>query len=159
MVVLTKDGHHGELHQSIASTELYQQLEAMKVRFVGIYDVKSAKLVEHYECDNIFQREPLVDEADFEDFLRAMDQIMKPGIDFLWVFAGREAGNPACVMKLLTAKGLSFKPFYLNYDAKLMERYYWKRCRGLANSKSVEKLFLCWKGRLPPNMPKSEVLR
>ena len=42
-----------------------------------------------------------------------MDQIMKPGIDLLWVFAGRELGNDARMLKLLTAKGLSVKPFLL----------------------------------------------
>ena len=149
MVILTKDGKHGELASSISGTELYRNLESHEARFVGIYDVKCARLAEVYESQNVFKREPLIDKADFEEFLTAMGQIVKQGVDFLWVLAGREYGGAATVMECLHDKGFKYNFFYLNYDTKLMERHYWKRCRGLANSRSVEQLFLCWLG--PPS--------
>ena len=42
------------------------------------------------------------------------------------------------------------------YNTKQMEQYgYWKRKRGLANSKSVETAFFCYFAKPPKNMPKT----
>eukprot|EP00974_Lingulodinium_polyedra_P068158 6599073-Lingulodinium_polyedra.AAC.1 len=34
-----------------------------------------------------------------------------------------------------------------------MQKRYWRRQRGVANSHTVEKLFLCWLGPLPNKLP------
>ena len=48
--------------------------------------------------------------------------------------------------------------FYLLYNTKQMHHYgYWKRQRGLSNSKSLEQALYVYKGRVPKNMPKQRM--
>jgi hypothetical protein len=48
--------------------------------------------------------------------------------------------------------------FYLCYNTKQMQQYgYWKRQRGLANSKSLEIALYGYKGKVPKNMPKNRM--
>ena len=72
------------------------------------------------------------------------DGIMKDGEDFTWICCGRRDSN---------VDKIKSKCFHLVYDGRLLSKWYWRRMRGLANSKSVEKLILCWKGRLPEGLP------
>ena len=51
---------------------------------------------------------------------------------------------------------LRSESFYLCYNTKQMQQYgYWKRQRGLANSKSLEQALYIFKGRTPKIMPKA----
>jgi len=111
---------------------------------------------------NIFagltHREPLLDEADFERFLAAVEPLMKPARDVLWVLAGRTESNVPKVRKLLATRKLHSEVFYLCYNTKQMAAYgFWKRQRGLANSKSLEPAFYVYKGKLPKKMPKNRM--
>ena len=45
------------------------------------------------------------------------------------------------------------KEYYLCYDWKAMAKHYWLRCRGLANSGTLEKMYLCWRGQCPHGVP------
>ena len=48
--------------------------------------------------------------------------------------------------------------FYLVYNFDLMEQHgYWKRRRGLANSKGLEQALVVYKGGLPKTMPKTRM--
>ena len=72
---------------------------------------------------------------------------MKPGMDICWLFSGRLETSEKTIKDMLKKKCWKYKQFWLVVDHKAMQRYYWRRLRGLANSRTVEKLFLCW---LPP---------
>ncbi len=43
-------------------------------------------------------------------------------------------------------------------DYKGMQKHYWRRQRGLANSRSVERLYFCWRERLPKKHAFREVV-
>lgn len=153
LVCLTKDGQHDELVKSVASTDLYQQLSSENARFVGVYEVENARLCTTYEKEGIFQREPPIDLEDFSNFSEVMDKLMKPDCDLYLIFCGAHESSYESVMEVVGKKGWKSKMFYLNYDVKAMEEYYWKRRRGLANSNSLKRLVVCWKGKQPTNMP------
>eukprot|EP00959_Pyramimonas_sp_CCMP1952_P160461 3356077-Pyramimonas_sp.AAC.1 len=63
---------------------------------------------------------------------------MKRNQDICWVFGGRVDTNEAKIKKVFKEKGWKVKEFILVYESRLMERYYWKVCRGVANSKTTE---------------------
>ena len=153
LVCLTKDGQHAELTRLVASTDLYQQLASEAARFQGIYDVKNARISEIYEGNSIFQKQPPLDVEDFETFSEVMHNLMKDGCDVYWILCGRYEVSYTAIMEFIKKKGWNWKMWYLNYDVKAMAKYYWKRCRGLANSNSLEKIILCWKGKLPAKVP------
>ncbi|CAK0858880.1 unnamed protein product, partial [Prorocentrum cordatum] len=153
MVILTSDGRHDELCASVVSTELHANLESGDGRFVAVYDPKNAKLCNIFEGECLTQREPPVDEGDFKRFCDVTDNVMKRNQDICWVFGGRVDTNEAKIKKVFKEKGWKVKEFILVYESRLMERYYWTVCRGVANSKTTEKLFLCWKGKMPPKIP------
>ena len=49
---------------------------------------------------------------------------------------------------------MSVETFYFCYNTKQMQMYgYWKRQRGIANSKSIEQVLLAYKGTMPKDMP------
>ena len=57
---------------------------------------------------------------------------------------------------LLRKNGFKFQYFHLVYDLKKMERYgYFQTQRGIANSRSHELMFLCYKARIPKQLAKS----
>ena len=83
LVVLTKDGGHPELHASVTSTELYQNLSSTGCRFMGVYDPKNARLCDVFTGEGWAQREPTLDEPDLQMCVDTMSNIMKPGGGFL----------------------------------------------------------------------------
>mgnify|MGYP000273262063 CR=1 FL=1 len=53
---------------------------------------------------------------------------------------------------------MTVEAFYLCYNTKQMHQYgYWKRQRGIANSKSIELCLLAYKGSVPKTMPKNRM--
>ena len=153
LVVLTKDGGHPELHASVTSTELYQNLLSTGCRFMGLYDPKNARLCDVFHGEGWAQREPSLDKTDLQLFVDTMSNIMKPGIDFCWLFSGRLEQREKESKDMITKKHWKYKQFTTVMDYKAMQRHYWRRQRGLANSRTVEKLFLCWLPPLPRQMP------
>ena len=154
-VILTNDGTHDELHNAVTGNRLYQNLGPSGARFMGFYDVKNAHLVEVYEGEALTQREPLLDEDKFKIFLNIMHGLMKEGEDVCWILCGRAEQNYEKITKELRVQaGLRFKVFVLIYDTRLLSKWYWKRMRGLANSRNIEKAIFVWKGKLPKGLPK-----
>ena len=103
-------------------------------------------------------REPLVDEVDFERFVRAIEGLMQAGRDVLWVLAGRTDSSIPQIKGLLAKFKSNIGVFYLCYNAKQMQQCgCWQRQRGMANSKSVEQAFYCYKGKTPKLMPKNRL--
>ena len=68
--------------------------------------------------------------------------------------ARRPHGYTREKIKLLLRKnGFKFQYFHLVYDLKKMERHgFFRAQRGIANSRSHELLFLCYKGRIPKQL-------
>ena len=62
------------------------------------------------------------------------------------------------IRKLLQEAKLNSEMFFFCYNTKQMKQYgHFKRERGLANSKSIEPVFLCWKGLVPRCVAKHRV--
>lgn len=100
-------------------------------------------------------REPLVNEVQFERFVKTSTQLMSPGRDIMWVLCGRAESNVGKIKKILTAHNLKWRTFFFVYNAKQMQQYgYWKRLRGIANSKTWETVFMVFAGKMPKNFPK-----
>lgn len=150
VVFLTKDrrDEHLGFMRSLMSTEHPRQ------RFVGIYDVKNATLADVYEGQTVFQREPFLDQTDFTAFTAAWGNLAKPSVDLYWIACGRHQSSLDFAKQHIGKQGWQFRTFFLNYDFKTMERQYWKKCRGIANSHSLEPLLVCWKGKQPAGMVK-----
>ena len=153
VVVLTLDGRHEELQNSVTSTEMYTNLSQSGCRFMGFYDVKNAKLCELYEGELLIQREPMLDVGHFQQFLDAMSAIMKDGQDVCWILAGRLGENEKAIKTELHQQSWKFKTLIFVYDCKLLEKFYWRKCRGFANGSTHEKAFFCWKGSIPKGLP------
>ena len=101
-------------------------------------------------------REPLLDEVDFLRFITTVDPLMKAGRDVMWVLVGRTESSLPKVKKVLAKFKMTVEAFYLCYNTKQMHQYgYWKRQRGIANSKSIEQALLVYKGLVPNTMPKN----
>ena len=75
-----------------STRRLYQNLTDA-APCMGFYDVKNAKLCNIYEGENLMHREPLFDEDDFERCLNAVDPLLHPGRDVVWVLCGRTESN------------------------------------------------------------------
>ena len=100
-------------------------------------------------------REPLVDETDFERFVATVAQLLQPSRDVMWVLCGRTDSNVPKLKKILAKFLLRFEVFHFCYNTKQMQTYgYWKRQRGIANSKSLEPVLCVFRGKMPKNMPK-----
>ena len=82
-------------------------------------------------------------------------QLSTAGRDLLVVLGGRNISNEVAIRNRLRLVGWTYKVFYLHYDSKALEKYYWLRCRGLANSGTVENMFLCWRTSIPPGIPQT----
>ena len=50
--------------------------------------------------------------------------------------------------------GWKDKAVHLIYDFNNISKFYVKKMRGMANSKTYEKAIFCWKGRFPNGLPK-----
>ena len=153
-VILTNDGNHDELGNALTSSRMYQNLASLGARFMGFYDIKNAGLCNIFEGEALTQREPLLDETKFKGFVTLMNSVMKDNSDLCWVMLGKAEQNFDKVMKEIRQVGWKTKVFTLIYDTRLLQKWYWTRMRGIANSKNLEKLVLCWKGKVPPGLPK-----
>ena len=89
--------------------------------------------------------------------MELVDGIMKPQEDSCWIMCGRNLLNAEKIRALIAKQHWKCKCFHFVYDAKLLQKWYWKKMRGIANSKSWETVFLCWKGKLPKGMPRSRL--
>ena len=97
----------------------------------------------------------MLDEEDVKKFMSTYDGLMQPGRDISWILPGRNRRNAVKLEKLLSEHRRKFEIFYLLYNQKLMATYgFWKRKKGLANSRTVERAYLCYKGRIPKDLPK-----
>ena len=92
MVILTQDGTHTEMTAQLSSTRLYQNLTE-SVKFMAFYDVKNAKLMDRRPSETVVQREPMVDMDKFTAFCRVTNGVLKNGIDFVWILAGKSEVN------------------------------------------------------------------
>ena len=153
MVVLTQDGSHQEMSAQLSSTRLYQNLTE-SVRFMAFYDVKNAKLMERRPGETVVQREPLVDMGKFAAFCDVVNNVLKPGQDFVWILAGKSDANVDRIRKKVLECGWKEKAVHLVYDWKAYQKWYVKKMRGMANSRTYEKAFICWKGKFPSGLPK-----
>jgi hypothetical protein len=100
----------------------------------------------------------LLDEVDFERFVATVEPLLQAGRDVLWVLAGRTESNLPKLKKILAKHRMHIEVFYLCYNTKQMQSYgYWKRQRGIANSKSLEQALYVYKGKVPKNMPKNRM--
>jgi len=103
-------------------------------------------------------REPILDEPDFTRFVTTVEPLLRPSRDVLWVVVGRTESNLPKIRKILAAAKLTFETFYLCYNTKQMQSFgYWRRQRGLANSKSLEIALYCYKQLVPKKRPKSRM--
>ena len=88
-------------------------------------------------------------------FVKLVGPLMKSGRDSMWVLPGRTPTNLTKIRQILKELGLHYAEYSLWYNTKQMGQYgYWKRKRGLANSKSVETAFSCYFSKPPKTMPK-----
>ena len=153
MVHLTQDGTHQEVTARMSSTRLYQNLTE-SVKFMAFYDVKNARLMERTPTETVVQREPLVDMAKFTAFCEVANGVLKNGSDFVWILAGKSEANVLKIRKKVAELGWRDKAVHLVYDWKNFQKWYVKRMRGMANSRTYEKAILCWKGKFPSGLPK-----
>ena len=155
MVAILAEGSHVEINANLTQTRLYQNLTD-KVRCMGFYDVKNAKLCNVYHGEGLTHREPVVDEADFARFVATIEPLLQPNRDVLWVMAGRTESNLPKIRKVLAKHKMHAEVFYLCYNAKQMQQFgYWRRQRGVARSKSIEQALFVYKGKMPRNLPKT----
>ena len=153
LVTFTSGGTSIEIKNTVTASRLYQNMSS-KVPWMGYYDVKNAKLCKQYENENSWHREPLLDEADLERFIGAVEPLMEPGRDCVWLSCGRVDSNLPKARKILSKVGLKVTPFQLNYSRSQMENYgHTSRKRGLANCRSKEPIWLIFKGKRPKEMP------
>ena len=153
-VILTQDGTHQELSARLSSTRLYQNLTESSVRFMAFYDVKNAMLMERRSTETVVQREPIVDMVKFTAFCEVANGILKHGTDFVWILAGKSDANVDKIRKKVAELGWKDKAVHLVYDWKKSQKWYVKKMRGMANSRTYEKAILCWKGKFPSGLPR-----
>ena len=81
---------------------------------------------------------------------------MLPGRDVLWVLGGRTDTNRMKLKRILTRNGLTFQVFHICYNTKQMMQYgHFQRQGGIANSRSHELMYCCYKGRAPKQLAKA----
>ena len=108
-----------------------------------------------FEGQGLTHREPVLDESDFDRYLQSLEPLMVPGRDILWVLGGRTETNRQKLKRILSKQNLRMQVFHLCYNTKQMMQYgHFQRQGGIANSRSHELLFLCYKGRLPKDLAK-----
>ena len=155
MVSLTQDGTHQEVTARLSSTRLYQNLTE-SVKLMAFYDVKNARLMERRAGETVVQREPLLDMERFTAFCEVANGLLKHGSDLVWILAGRSDTNVDRIRKKVAEFGWKDKAVHLFYDWKIMQKWYVKKMRGMANSKTYEKAIICWKGKFPGRPAKCE---
>ena len=141
----------------MTKTRLYQNL-AEAAAVMGVYDVKNARLCNIYEGTGLTHVEPALDEADFERYVKACWPLLEIGRDVMWVLGGRTDSNRVKIKRILAKNFFLFQVFHLCYNTKQMMQYgHFKRQRGVANSRSYEMLYMCYKGRLPKQLVKTRM--
>ena len=101
-------------------------------------------------------REPLVDETHVECFVQTVLPLLKPSRDIVWILCGRTKSNVPKLEKILDKYQMRHEEFSLCYNTKQMAQYgYFKRQRGIANSKNLEVVLCAFLGKMPKNMPKN----
>ena len=155
MVSLTQDGNHGELTNQLASCRLYQNL-SQDAKFIAFYDVKNARLTDRKAGqEHTIVRGPLIDMIKFAAFCAIVHSLLKAGQgDVVWILAGKTDSNMQKIRKQITELGWKFKAIHLIYDWRNQQKWYFKKMRGMANSKTYEKALLCWKGKFPTGLPR-----
>ena len=154
MVIVIAEGTDVEIHKSITQTRMYQNLTD-HATLMGFYDVKNARLCNVFEGQPLTHREPALDEADLERYLKSLAPLMVGGRDVLWVLTGRTEANVPKIKRLLGKQNFVFQQYHLCYNIKQMQQYgHFKRQRGFANSRSHEVMLIAYKGRLPKNLPR-----
>ena len=121
---------------------------------MAFYDVKNAMLMERRSTETVVQREPIVDMVKFTAFCEVANGILKHGTDFVWILAGKSDANVDKIRKKMAELGWREKAVHLVYDWKKSQKWYVKKMRGMANSKTYEKAILCWKGKFPSGLPR-----
>ena len=117
---MTLDGNHEELQNDVVSSEFYQNVQDKSSgRFMGLYDVKNARLCERYEGEPLTKREPQIDETHFKLFTKMVDGIMTANNDVCWVLAGKGGANDEILRKEIAAKGWQSKKCMLIWDGEL----------------------------------------
>ncbi len=125
---------------------------------MGFYDVKHAKLCAVFAGEGLTHREPAVDELDFERYVKSLSPLMLPERDVLWVLGGRTDTHDRRIKRILARNFISAKAFHLSYNTKQMMQFgHFKKQRGIANSRSHELLYLCYKNRVPKQLSKLRV--
>ena len=155
VVLLVAEGSAVEVQASVTKTRLYQNLtEAATV--MGFYDVKNARLCAVFEGQGLTHREPVLDESDFERYVLSLEPLMVPGRDVLWVLGGRTETNRLKLKRLLSKHKLRTQIFHLCYNTKqMMQHGHFQRQGGIANSRSHELLYCCYKGPAPKQIAKT----
>ncbi|CAK9052938.1 unnamed protein product, partial [Durusdinium trenchii] len=135
-------------------------------RRMGFFDPKNCSVPKIYATQSKWQRVPLIDEEEFQQFCKAIDGLLlnliglglTPGRDVVWVMGGKVRSNEDTINKVTRALKWSKKEFMLNYDAKMMQEMgYFTRMRGLGNAGTAEKLFLFFKGQAPRDFKKTRL--
>ena len=111
-----------------------------------------------FEGQGLTHREPAVDELDFERYVKSLSPLMHPGRDVLWVLGGRTDTNDRKIKRILARNFISAQAFHLCYNTQQMMQFgHFKKQRGIANSRSHELLYLCYKNRVPKQLSKLRV--
>ena len=153
-VLVVAEGTDVEIYQNLTQTRFYKNLTD-SASLMGFYDVKNARMCNVFEGQPLTHREPAVDEADFERYLKSLNPMLVAGRDVLWVLTGRAESNLPKMKRLLNKHLYNHRQFHLCYNTKQMHLYgHFTRQRGFANSRSHEVLLLCYKGKIPKHLPK-----
>ena len=121
---------------------------------MGFYDVKNARLCGILQGQGLTYREPAMDEADFERFVKSCVALMVPGRDVMWVLGGRTQTNELKLKRVLKKNNCNYQKFHLCYNMKHMTNHF-KLQRGVAKSRNHEMLYLCYLGRMPKRLAKT----
>jgi len=155
VVLLVAEGSAVDVHASVTKTRLYHNMtEAATV--MGFYDVKNARLCAVFNGESLTHREPVLDELDFERYLQSLEPLMVPGRDVLWVLGGRTETNRLKLKRILSKHKMRTQVFHLCYNTKQMMQYgHFQRQGGIANSRSHEMMYCCYKSRAPKQLAKT----
>ena len=111
-----------------------------------------------FEGQGLTHREPVLDEGDFDRYVQSLEPLMVAGRDVLWVLGGRTETNRLKLKRILSKHKLKMQIFHLCYNTKQMMQYgHFQRQGGIANSRSHELMFCCYKGRAPKQLAKTRV--
>ena len=152
-VCIHRKGAHNELAASLANKKMFQSLNDGESCFIAFYDVKNAKMSRTWPRQSWWQNCPPLDLQDFKIFIETVDKFLKPGIDSVWILAGKSETSTEKIRREIRKLVWKFKLVTLCYDVRMMEKIMWNDPRGFANGSAVEPLFCCWKGPQPRGMP------